>query len=232
MALFDYMKLTQQLLSDVKQELLNPAFLISFINTSRGQLAGEAECIRVLGTLSTAAATQSYAYSAIATAAGVQGVLSVRRINYASGAGQKFVAPLPWEFFDLYYLNNTAPASGAPAVWAQYAQGTLGSAFIYPIPDAVYALKLDTVCYPIPLADDTTAEAIPYPWTDAIPYYAAYLGYLNVQEIEKASVMFQRYQEFVARARRFTTPSVLPSQYEQVPVPASPVSPPARRQGG
>lgn len=221
--LFQYMKLAQQLMSDVKQELLNPSFLISFINTARGQLAGEAECIRVFGGLFTAIGTQSYAYTGITTAVGVQGVMNVRRINYLSGAGQKFVSPLPWEWFDLYYMNNTGPVMAPPTVWAQYAQGSSGSFFLYPIPDAIYTLRLDCVCYPSDLTTDTDTEVIPYPWTDAIPYFAAYFAYLNVQNMEKANAMLERYREFVMRARRFTTPGILPAQYEQVSAPASPV---------
>ena len=217
-----YLQRTQLLLTDMKQEMLNPAFLTMFINTARGQLAGETGCVRFIGSLSTVAATQSYAFSAITTAAGIQNVFNVRRINYTSGSGQKFISPLPWEWFDFYYINDISPTSAAPQVWAQFAQGVLGSFYLFPIPNAIYALKLDASCNPSDLSLDSDAEVIPYPWTDAIPYFAAYLSYMYVQNVEKASQMLGLYREFVDRAGKISTPTVVPYQYEQTKTPVSP----------
>ena len=71
---------------------------------------------------------------------------------------------------------------------------------------------------PIALVDDTTPEAIPYLWTDAVPFFAAYFALLSAQagaRQAEADRMFARYQEFTNRARRFATPSVLPFIYPQ-----------------
>lgn len=216
-----YLQRTQLLLTDMKQELLNPAFLTMFINTARGQLAGESECVRFIGSLSTVAATQSYAFSAITTTTGIQNVFNVRRINYLSGSGQQFISPLPWEWFDLYYLNNVAPVSAAPQVWAQFAQGVLGSFYLSPIPNGVFQLKLDVSCNPSALAADSDPEVIPYPWTDAVPYFAAYLSYVYAQNGEKASQMLGLYREFTDRAGKISTPAVVPYQYEPAKMPVN-----------
>jgi hypothetical protein len=78
------------------------------------------------------------------------------------------------------------------------------------------------VCFPITLASDSDPEAIPYLWTDAVPYFAAYLALLSAQSQARqadAERMFSRYSEFLNRARRFATPSVLSGIYPQNPSP-------------
>lgn len=206
--------------------LYPPTTITANINTARGQLAGEAQCIRVLGTLTTTVGVRNYNFSSISLSGstGVQGVIHVRRILYNVGQGQQWIRPRPWEWFDLYKLNTPVPKSGPPTVWSQYAQGVLGSFYLDPIPDMQYTLQLDCVCYPISLVDDTTAEAIPYLWTDAVPFFAAYYTLLGSQSQARgadANRMFNYYTEFLGRARKFSTPSVNQWIYQQSVDPAA-----------
>lgn len=217
--LFQYMQETQQLLLDVRQELLTPAFLITFINRARRQIAGEAECIRYLGTISTTVAQRNYNFSSVSLGTsstnGISAILHTRSMRYAVASGYQWIRPRGWPWFDLYRMNNPVPSSGPPTVWSQYAQGSTGSFYLDPIPDLAYDLTLDTVCYPIDLATDTTVEAIPLLWTDAVPYYTAYLAYLYVQNQNAANAIFSQYEMFVGRARKAANPSVLTYLYEQ-----------------
>lgn len=209
-----------------------------WINKARGQLAGESEAIRVIGTLTTTPGTRSYAFSSInigtPTSTGVQGILHVRSLQYAVASAQKRVNGKSWEWFDAYMLNNPVPDSGPPTTWAQFLQGgsgqgsitgsgtgslRSGSLYIDPIPDLAYNLLVDCVCYPIALAADSDPEAIPYLWTDAVPYFAAYLALLSAQtgqRTQQAQGMMQLYQQFVQRARSYATPAVDRALFEQV----------------
>jgi hypothetical protein len=217
MALFAYQQQTQELLSDLKQEIVNPAFLVKFINTARGQIAGEAECIRVIANVVTSIGVRNYNFSAfvVSGSAGVASVLHIRRLMYTVASGQKWIAPRAWEYFDYYFLNNPVPQSSFPTEWSQYAQGSLGSIYLDPLPDLAYTLSADCVCVPVNLVTDATAEAIPYPWTDAIPYFAAYLAYLSVQRPDRSRAMMELYETFMERARRFANPSVNRGIYQQ-----------------
>ena len=217
MALFDYIKKTQFLLADLKQQVVNPALLIYFINIARDQVAGEGECVRHYGSLSLVAAQRVYNFSSIGVGSGngIAGPFNVRMMTYGVGTGQQFVHPRSWEWFNLYRLNNPVPPSGAPTEWCQYAQGTSGTIYVDPLPDQGYTLSLDTTCQPIELVDDTTVEAIPYPWTDAVPFFAAYFAYLSVQEPDKAAGMLKMHEEFMRRARAMSNPSVSPYVYPQ-----------------
>lgn len=211
--------------------------LDSWINTARGQLAGEGECIRSIGTISTVIGQRNYNFSALSfgssATTGIQGAINVRRISYNVGTGTQWIPPREWEYFDLYHMNNPVPVNGPPTVWAQYAQGAAtpatgsaatGSFYIDPPPDIVYTLNCDCVCYPIVLASDATVEAIPYLWTDAVPFFAAYYAFLTAQtgaRMADAERMYGYYKEFLNRARMMSNPSVNRSQYEQAADPAS-----------
>jgi len=221
-ALNAYLTQTARLLQNpaAPSSLYSTTDLTSYINTARSQLAAESQCIRVLATVNTAISINNYAFTGVTVTgtAGVQQILHVRRMMVSVGAGFRWVPPRPWEWFDLYNLNRVVPSSGAPAVWSQYAQGALGSFFVDPPPNAIYALSLDTVCLPIPLALDTDPEAIPYPFTDAVPFFAAYYALLSSQMSTRqaeAGRMFSAYQEFVKRGRSFSNPSVNNYMYQQ-----------------
>lgn len=202
-----------------------------WVNIARGQLAGEGECIRVNGTIPTVVGQRAYNFADINTGAsaanGVQGVIHVRSISMVLGDGQQRLNTWPWEWFNSFYLNNITPVAGPPTDWAQFGQGSAGtgegtassgSFYLDPPPDAVYSLVCDCVCYPLTLVDDTTVEAIPYLWTDAVPFFAAYYALLSSQTSARqadADRMLARYNEFMKRARTSSNPSVLRSQYEQ-----------------
>jgi hypothetical protein len=81
-----------------------------------------------------------------------------------------------------------------------------------------YTLQLDCACYPQALALDTDVEALSYLWTDAVPYFAAYLALLSAQtgqRTQQAQQMFALYEQFAARARQFANPPVNRFAYEQ-----------------
>ena len=216
--LYSYMQKTQLLMSDVRDVKINPDDLVTYINIARGQLAGDSESIRNYATLGLSVSTQQYNFSSIALGSpstGIQGVLNIRQALINSGSGLQWIRPRPFEWLTLYRLNNPAPATGTPNEWSQYGQGVNGTIFVSPVPSGTFTLTLDTICYPISLALDSDTEAIPFPWTDAVPFYAAYWAYMSLQMAEPAGAMFNLYQTFVDRARRQANPSVLPYIYEQ-----------------
>jgi hypothetical protein len=229
-----YLNATRRLLqnpSSASTQLYSDADLTTYINTARGQLAGEAECIRVLATIPTILVIRNYSFASlnigVPATTGIQGVIHVRSIRYAVASGYQWIAPRAWEWLEFYYLNNPVPDTGAPTDWAQYGQGSSGqstgssasgSFFLTPLPDQIYTLTCDCVCYPIALVNDATVEAIPYLWTDAVPYFAAYLALLSAQTNARradAEAYFGYYTTFLNRARQFSNPSVLRGNYEQ-----------------
>lgn len=199
--------------------ITNPQWLV-YINTARGQVSGQGKCVRQYATLTLAVGVQSYPFSAIAFAPGTLGILGpndVRMIWYQVASGQKTITSRPFEWFGQYHLNNPVPQSGFPKVWAQLGQGQAGTLFFDPLPDDTYVCPADVECAPVPLVDDTTAEAIPPLWQDAVPFYAAWLALMQLQRQADADMMMKRFTELMGRARVAATPDVLPDNFEQVP---------------
>ena len=84
--------------------------------------------------------------------------------------------------------------------------GFQGSFYIGPSPDQVVNLQVDGFWMPIALTDDTTFDAIPYPWTDAVQFYALFLAYTESQRKSDADAAFSTYEQFMQRSRGIVTP--------------------------
>jgi hypothetical protein len=208
-----------------------------WINVARGQIAGEARCVRYQASLIATIGQRGYNFSALSTGVaavtGIQGVIHVREMIYGVGTGYLPVDPRPWEWFMYYKMANPAPPVGAPVIWAQYGQGAAstgsivgtgalpaisGSFYLDPIPDLNYSLLCDCACYPMALASDSDVEAIPYLWTDAVPFLTAYYALLSAQTNTRAADaerMFGYYQTFMQRARSAANPDVSAYIYDQ-----------------
>lgn len=195
-----------------------------WINSARQQLAGEGACIQVNTTVVTTVGVRTYAFSSFGSFTGgfpansVNAPLRIEKLAVNIASGQQWLIPRSIPYFELYFLSNPTPVNGVPRRWMQFGQGEAGSITIDPPPDNNYTLTARAVGLPVTLVNDSTPEAIPYPWTDAVPYYAAYLALMSAQSparIADAQRMFAMYTEFVQRARTFANPDVVKSNYLQ-----------------
>ena len=82
-----------------------------------------------------------------------------------------------------------------PAIISQFGQGTNGNFFFYPLPSQSLQAEWDVQCLPSDLIDNQSVEAIPQPWTDAVPYMAAHLAYLELQNFNAAKFMLDLYEK-------------------------------------
>lgn len=219
-SLSGYLQQTQSLLDDFGNVEYTAANLTAYINDARVQIALSSESIRQPAQLVLTAAQQNYLFSAMTfTAAptlpgGLAGVANVRgaRLSLVNG-GYKRLQTRAWEWFNTFYLSVPVPQTGPPTIFARLQPGILGTLWVAPIPDFAYTLAIDAVAYPVDLVDNTTAEALQYPWTEAVAYYAAYLALLSAQRRGDADVMWGRYMAFEGRGTQLTTPSRLPANY-------------------
>jgi hypothetical protein len=197
--------------------------ITAFVNTARGQIAGEGEAIRVYGSLNLNTGVRVYPFANIDVTgtAGTAGVFNIRSAALSTGSpstGQVLLTPRSFPYFWTYCLNNAVAVSGVPTTYAIFGQGETGSFYVDPVPSSTVvnpSARFDCVCVPVDLASDSDPEALPYPWTDCVPYFAAYLALLSAQRTADADHMFQLYQTFAQRARQMSNGSVVPSQYPQ-----------------
>jgi hypothetical protein len=108
-----------------------------------------------------------------------------------------------------------------PYWFSQYGQGVNGSFYLYPLPDQVYPMEWDSLLIPADLVDDTSIELIPYPWTDAVPFWAAWLALLANGDPARSTLADRYYNPtnggiygvMMKRARAFSQPSLVSSFY-------------------
>lgn len=100
-----------------------------------------------------------------------------------------------------------------PAMASQYGQGVSGSFYVYPLPSQTYQYELDCFCLPQDLTDDLSVEIIPAPWTDAIPYFSAYLGYLELQNANMARFYLDQFDSFLLRYSTYARPGIRVNPY-------------------
>ena len=99
--------------------------------------------------------------------------------------------------FSRYQIYRAYPYSYqyTPAICSQFGQGTQGNFYFYPLPSQPLQAEWDCQCLPIDLMDDLSVEAIPDPWTDAVPYMAAHLAYLELQNFNAAKFHLELYEK-------------------------------------
>jgi hypothetical protein len=93
-----------------------------------------------------------------------------------------------------------------PTAAAQFGQGVNGSLYMYPIPSTIYQMEWDVFCLPTDLEDDLSFEAIPKPWTEAVPYFAAHLAFLELQNLNSAKFYLDLYDNMVHRYSAYARP--------------------------
>lgn len=226
MALNTYITQTQQFLQNpvpASQPLVSDAVVTGYVNQARRQIAGEAECIPGYLTLAVTAAAQQYPFTSISLAnapTGCSGVFHVKQASWVLGSGAVYIPARSFTWLNQYYLMNPTPTAGAPSVYAQYGQGEAGTLF-FNLLDADYTINLDCICVPDNLLTDGDTEALPYPWTDCVAFLGAYFALLSMQRTTDADQMYSRYEQFMSRARRMSTPATLPYQSPQVSDPTT-----------
>jgi hypothetical protein len=155
-----------------------------------------------------------YAYSDIDLSAfpGCESVYYVRSIsilysnyryslpNYAFSTYQSMIRQYPRAY---QYV---------PAFFSQFGQGTAGSVYVYPLPSQTYAAEWDCQVIPSDLIDDQSYDALPAPWTEAVPYMAAHLAMIELQNFNAARAFMELYEKWAllysqyARVGRVTNP--------------------------
>ncbi len=207
MALNAYLQQVQRLLNDENSQFYSISDLTVYVNLARGTIASQSECLIQNTTLTTTNATQSYALSSLTPPTGLSAAINVRTVRSIVASVGNVLEARPWQWMVNYYLQGTNTTStGTPTVWSMQNQGSLGTLWFWPIPNGSINLTVEATWVPIPLVNDSTVEVLAYPWTDAVPYFAAALAYLNAQRSQDAQRMMSMFNTFMKAARVGVTP--------------------------
>jgi len=153
--------------------------------------------------------------SAVITAnnPGYSSVFAVQDITVSWGSFKPQLSKLPWSAFQAYFRAINTGMSNTPSYWSQLGRGTNSTVYLYPIPSQQAEMQWDCYCLPIALVDDTTVEALPLPWTEAVKWYAAYRAYMAAQRQPDAQAMLGEYSRKMQSYSAVSSPAVVPQIY-------------------
>ncbi|MFA5897715.1 MAG: hypothetical protein WC829_01250 [Hyphomicrobium sp.] len=134
---------------------------------------------------------------------GCESVYAIRGIAIIYSGYRYSLQNMAWTRYQLYRAYPYQ-YQYTPAIFAQFGQGAKGSLFVYPLPSQALQAEFDCQCLPSDLIDDQSVEAIPAPWTDAIPYFAASLAFQELQNFNASRYMQDQYEKFAMSYSQFT----------------------------
>ena len=184
--------------------------------TGSGAIVG---AVSLSAAVKTAIGQEVYPFSAVTAALQIANpaagsVYSLQSISASWGSMKPTLDYCAWTKFQAQYRSYNIGNQNYPAIWSQYGRGGGGAAYLWPIPGQVSQMDWDAYCNPIPLVSDATVEAIPDPFTESVPYYAAHLAYLNAQRKDDADYMAQLFKNNLIENGVAVTPSFSPSAYD------------------
>lgn len=170
---------------------------------------------------------EEYAFSDIPLAGfpGISSVLAIRSITIFWGPGnwQWSCGRVSFSKYQALYRQYSTQWLAPPVIACQFGQGIEGTYKLYPIADQAYPQQVDCICLPADLEDDTSYEAIPVPWRNAVPFYAAHLALLSkaAEVPQMLPLALQYFNEttgglfmtHMRRARAFSQPGYVSSYY-------------------
>ena len=231
--LASYITDVQDLLNDSGQ-FFPPAQLARFINKSRRRIAAVSGCIRCVPPgVYTVPMQEIYPFSDwIALVQGVipqaQSILACRSLAVAiggkwlhdgslRGGGWKPVwKRIVWTDFQARFRIYSGTFLGTisePGWWSQYNEGPMASIYMAPIPGQRNPMELDLTIIPSPLLTDNDPEVIPYPWTDAVAYWAAVLCLMQQQRTQDATAMAQVFNAEMPMCASVVCPQMIQNVY-------------------
>jgi len=137
---------------------------------------------------------------------GVDGIFAVKSVSMIYANYRYSLPCYDFSTYQAHIRQYPTQYSYIPTVFGQFGQGKNGSLYMYPIPSTTYQMEWDCFCSPADLTTDSDYEAIPQPWQDAVPYFAAHLSYLELQNFNAAKFYLDLYDNMVHRYSSYARP--------------------------
>lgn len=128
---------------------------------------------------------------------GVGSILAVKSVSFIYA---NYRYSLPCYSFSTYQARirqYPLQYQYVPTMCAQLGQGINGSLYFYPIPSTAYQFELDAICLPIDLEGDGDPEAIPLPWSDAVPFLATSYAFNELQNPNMSRWYMDQYTTYL-----------------------------------
>lgn len=206
-SLADFRTDLRYLLHDLSDSIWSLAIKDSFLNKALQRRDLDTGANRTLITLALVAGTDTYSFTTLGNTSvydvvGIDLVYVSTRIvldqrSYTELTAQK----RPWTTYQ-----------GLPEAWCRYGPA---SVIFGPTPGSAYTTHWDCCVFSPPLIAVSDTDPLPYPWTQPVPYYAAYLAKMNEGQFDEAADFFRQYREQIDTAMNARV-GMLPTAYPQV----------------
>jgi hypothetical protein len=138
-----------------------------------------------------------FTWAPLDTFPGVASIYAVKSIAFIYMNYRYSIPVFDFSTYQAYVRIYPQQYLYVPTCAAQYGQGVNGSLFMYPIPSNLYQMEWDCFCLPIDLETDDDPEAIPLPWTECVPYFAAHLAFLEMQNLNAGGFYLQLFEKMM-----------------------------------
>jgi hypothetical protein len=236
--LANYINDTALLLNDTGGQFFTQPTLTNYINRARRRIVAASGCLRVIPPgVQTVPNQEVYPFAAWNALVQeimpqAQSVLACRSLSVGIGGrwtqdpnGNWAITGGSWKpmwrripFSDFQarfriYGRTFLGIISEPGWYTQFGSGPIGSLYLAPIPTTVLPIEVDLTVIPAPLLTDNDAEPIPYPWSDAVCYYAAVLALLQQQRLADAKVMAATFDAELPMCASVVCPAMLVNPY-------------------
>lgn len=222
--LANYITEVQNLLNDSQGQFFSHPTLVNYINRSRRRIAAASGCLRIVpkGTR-TVPSQEIYPFSDWTALIqdqlpGAQSILFCNSFAMSIGTGgwKPVWRRIVWTDFQARFRIYNGTFYGVlsePGWWSQFGVGPAGKIYIAPIPSQEMPIEVDLTCIPFPLLTDNDIDPIPYPWTDAVCYWAAVMCLLQQQRREDAAAMAQLFNTDMPMCASVVAPRMIQNPY-------------------
>jgi len=149
----------------------------------------------------------------ISTFPGIGAVFSVLDVSILYNNLRYTLLQYPFSQYQAFVRQYPFQFSYVPVAYTIFQQGQGGSILAYPFPSQQYPFEPDCLCYPSDLVTDSDFEALPEPWTEAVPYLAAQYTFQELQAFNTARYWADQYQQWITRYSMYARPRMGISPY-------------------
>lgn len=180
-----------------------------------GNGTGATVSLTVGGVNKLTASQEVYPFSSVSVASlpGADVIHMIRSISLIY-SNYRFSLPVyPFSDYQAKIRNYPFQYTWVPAFASQFGQGASGSFYVYPIPSQAYQFELDCTIIPADLTTDSSTEALPAPWTEAVQYFTTHLCMLELQNLNAAKFYLDMFDSFVNRYGTYARPGRMINPY-------------------
>ena len=177
--LSDYLQSLRDILHEQNDNFASQAAKIRWINSGLLMRDIITKYNRVLKSVAVTIGVDNYTFTTLGDA----NIFDVIGVYVLYGNLRLLLEPFSFSMLNVKVRQYQPLFQSCPAGWARYGANTI---YIAPAPSQAFTMEFDCAKYSTPLALLTDADTLPYPYTEPVPYYAAYLFKLNERQNDEA----------------------------------------------